>query len=157
MSIKLAQTLLRPVKLGDLILPNKIAMSSISTLKADPSTGIPNDFHVEYYSQRASAGLILSEAAPISKSALGVLGAGSLYTPEQTKGWKKDKIRENIEAEAIDLCLYEAFEIYNDKVNEIDTSDIPPEEISDLIIDVVNGDKRFPVGNVDFLEYLGNF
>ena len=75
----------------------------------------------------------------------------------ETKGWKKDKIRENIEAEAIDLCLYEAFEIYNDKVNEIDTSDIPPEEISELIIDVVNGDKRFPVGNVDFLEYLGNF
>ncbi len=72
----------------------------------------------------------------------------------KTKGWKAAKIRENIEAEAIDVCSYEAFEIHGDKVNEIDTSDIPPEDVADLIIDVINGSKRFPVGNVDFLEYL---
>jgi adenylate kinase len=70
------------------------------------------------------------------------------------KGWKAAKIRENIEAEAIDVCSYEAFEIHGDKVNEIDTSDILPEQVADLIIDVINGDKSFPVGNVDFLEYL---
>lgn len=75
----------------------------------------------------------------------------------KTKGWKKAKIRENIEAEAIDVCSYEAFEIHEDKVNEIDTSDIPPEKIADLIIDVINGNKRFPVGSVDFLEYLERF
>lgn len=72
----------------------------------------------------------------------------------KTKGWKAAKIRENIEAEAIDVCSYESFEIHGDKVNEIDTSDIPPEHVADLIIDVINGSKRFPVGNVDFLEYL---
>ncbi|MCZ3366580.1 MULTISPECIES: adenylate kinase family protein [Methanobacterium] len=70
------------------------------------------------------------------------------------KGWKAAKIRENIEAEAIDVCSYEAFQIHGDKVNEIDTSDIPPVQVADLIIDVINGDKSFPVGNVDFLEYL---
>ncbi len=72
----------------------------------------------------------------------------------KTKGWGTAKIRENIEAEAIDICSYEAFEIHGDKVNEIDTSNIPPERVADLIIDVINGIKRFPVGNVDFLEYL---
>lgn len=72
----------------------------------------------------------------------------------KTKGWKAAKIRENIEAEAIDVCSYEAFEIHGDKVNEIDTSDIPPEHVADLIIDVIKGSKSFPVGNVDFLEYL---
>lgn len=72
----------------------------------------------------------------------------------KTKGWKAAKIRENIEAEAIDVCSYESFEIHGDKVNEIDTSDIPPEDVADLIIDVINGSKSFPVGNVDFLEYL---
>ena len=72
----------------------------------------------------------------------------------KTKGWKSAKIRENIEAEAIDVCSYEAFEIHGDKVNEIDTSDILPEHVADLIIDVINGSKSFPVGNVDFLEYL---
>lgn len=72
----------------------------------------------------------------------------------KTRGWKAAKIRENIEAEAIDVCSYEAFEIHGDKVNEIDTSDISPEEVVDLIVDVINGDKKFPVGNVDFLDYL---
>ena len=72
----------------------------------------------------------------------------------KTKGWGAAKIRENIEAEAIDICSYEAFEIHGDNVNEIDTSDILPEQVVDLIIDVINGSKRFPVGNVDFLEYL---
>lgn len=72
----------------------------------------------------------------------------------KTKGWKAAKIRENIEAEAIDICSYEAFEIHGDKVNEIDTSNIPPEHVADLIIDVINGVKSFPVGNVDFLDYL---
>lgn len=70
------------------------------------------------------------------------------------KGWKAAKIRENIEAEAIDICSYESFEIHGDKVNEIDTSDIHPDHVADLIIDVINGDKSFPVGNVDFLDYL---
>ncbi len=75
----------------------------------------------------------------------------------KTKGWKEAKIRENIEAEAIDVCSYEAFEIHGDKVNEIDTSGISPEEVADLIIDVINGDKRFSAGSVDFLEYLEKF
>ncbi len=72
----------------------------------------------------------------------------------KTKGWKAAKVRENIEAEAIDICSYEAFEIHGNKVNEIDTSDISPEQVVDLIVDVINGSKRFPVGNVDFLDYL---
>ena len=77
-----------------------------------------------------------------------------LHHRMETKGWKAAKIRENIEAEAIDICSYEAFEIHGDKVNEIDTSNIPPEHVADLIIDVINGTKSFPVGNVDFLDYL---
>lgn len=72
----------------------------------------------------------------------------------KVKAWNEDKIRENIEAEAIDICSYEANEIHRDKVNEIDASNISPEKVVDLIIDVINGNKKFPAGNVDFLEYL---
>ncbi|MBI5680061.1 MAG: adenylate kinase family protein [Methanobacterium sp.] len=71
-----------------------------------------------------------------------------------SKGWKESKICENIEAEIIDLCSYESFEIHENKVNEIDTSDISPQKVADSIIGVVNGSKKFPVGNVDFLDYL---
>jgi adenylate kinase len=70
------------------------------------------------------------------------------------KGWKEAKITENIEAEIISICSYEAYEIHGKKVNEIDTSNISPQKVSKLIIDVINGAKKFPVGNVDFLEYL---
>ena len=70
----------------------------------------------------------------------------------KTKGWTNSKIQENIEAEAIDICTFESYEIHGDKVNEINTSDLKPEEVADLIIDVITGKKRFPVGNVDFLE-----
>jgi adenylate kinase len=70
----------------------------------------------------------------------------------KTKGWTNSKIQENIEAEAIDICTFESYEIHGDNVNEIDTSDLKPEEVADLIIDVITGKKRFSVGNVDFLE-----
>lgn len=70
------------------------------------------------------------------------------------KGWKKAKINENIEAETIGICSYEAYQIHGEKVNEIDTSNISPQDVSNTIIDVITGDKKFPVGNVDFLDYL---
>lgn len=75
----------------------------------------------------------------------------------EVKKWGEAKINENIEAEVIGVCSYEAYEIHGKKAREIDTSDISPQEVSDLIIDAVNGDKEFPIGNVDYLEYLTNF
>jgi adenylate kinase len=72
----------------------------------------------------------------------------------EIRGFKQPKIQENVEAEAIDVCSFEAVEIHSDKVNEIDTSHKTPEEVVNLIVDVINGDKHFPVGKVDFLDYL---
>ena len=70
----------------------------------------------------------------------------------KTRGWVDSKIQENVEAEALDICTFEANEIYDDKVNEVDTSDLKPEEVSNLLVDIITGKKHFPVGNVDFLE-----
>lgn len=70
------------------------------------------------------------------------------------RGFNQAKIRENVEAEAIDVCSFEAVEIHGDKVNEIDTSDKTPEEVVNLIVEVINGDKHFPAGKIDFLDYL---
>lgn len=72
----------------------------------------------------------------------------------ETKGWKQSKINENIEAEAIAICSYEAYEIHGEKTHEIDTSNLSPQEVADLIFKVIKREKKFPVGNVDFLEYL---
>ncbi len=75
----------------------------------------------------------------------------------KVKGWGKSKIDENIEAEVLGICSYESYEIHGKKANEIDTSGISPQEVSDLIIKIINGDNEFPIGNVDYLEYLTNF
>lgn len=89
MSVKIVENLFKPFKLGPYTLSNRFVMAAMTRLRADPKTGVPDDLHVQYYTQRASAGLILSEGAPVSGNSLGVLGAGGLYTPEQVKGWKK--------------------------------------------------------------------
>lgn len=75
----------------------------------------------------------------------------------KVKGWREAKVNENIEAEALGICSYEAYEIHGEKANEIDTSDISPPDVSDLIISIINGDKKFPIGSVDYLEYLTDF
>ena len=70
------------------------------------------------------------------------------------RGWKETKIRENLEAEALDICTWEAHQIHPDKVHEVETTKITPEEVIDVILDIVDGKKSFPVGNIDFSGYL---
>ena len=66
------------------------------------------------------------------------------------------KIRENLEAEALDICTFEAVEIHGQKVNELDTSDLSVEEVAELIIQILDDKKYFPPGKLNFLEdYMG--
>ncbi len=69
--------------------------------------------------------------------------------------WKETKIRENLEAEALDICTWEAYQIHQDKVQEVETTKITPEEVIDVILKIIDGKKSFPVGNIDFSGYLG--
>lgn len=71
------------------------------------------------------------------------------------RGWKEAKIRENLEAEALDICTWEAHEIHQEKVHEVETTKITPEEVIDVILEIIDGKKSFPVGNIDFSGYLG--
>jgi adenylate kinase len=71
-----------------------------------------------------------------------------------TRGWSDSKVQENLEAEALDICTFEAVEIHGEKVNELDTSELDVEEVADLIIEVLNGKKYFPPGEISFLEDL---
>ena len=81
--------LLQPIKLGDVALKNKLVMAPLTRCRADYQTGIPTDLHVEYYTQRASAGLVVSEAAWIHPRGHSYLGAAGIYNKDQVKGWKK--------------------------------------------------------------------
>jgi len=81
--------LFKKYKLGDIVLSNRFVMASMTRCRCDPETGIPSDLHVEYYSQRASAGLIITECAPIANNAQSFMGTGGIYTQEQVQGWKR--------------------------------------------------------------------
>jgi adenylate kinase len=68
--------------------------------------------------------------------------------------WKESKIRENLEAEALDICTWEAYQIHGTKVHEVETTNTTPEEAINIISEIINGKKSFPVGNIDFSGYL---
>ncbi len=70
------------------------------------------------------------------------------------RDWGDVKIRENLEAEALDICTWEAYQTHGNKVHELDTSSIMPEKVVDLISDIIHGKKSFPVGEIDFSAYL---
>ena len=66
------------------------------------------------------------------------------------------KIRENLEAEAMGVCTAEAYDIYGESICEIDASDLAVDEIVELLINVLDGDVDYPVGEVDFMDWLIN-
>ena len=81
-------TLFEPYKLGSLTLSNRIVMAPLTRNRAGSGL-VPGAFAAEYYSQRASAGLIVTEATQVSAQAQGYQDTPGLYTPEQIAGWRK--------------------------------------------------------------------
>ncbi|MCL6679361.1 alkene reductase [Sphingomonas sp. RG327] len=80
-------TLFDPVEFGAIALPNRIVMAPLTRARSDRD-GVPNALMAEYYAQRASAGLIISEATGISREGLGWPNAPGLWNRAQVEGWK---------------------------------------------------------------------
>ena len=72
----------------------------------------------------------------------------------EARGYSESKIRENLEAEALGVCSAEAFDEYGDRISEIDASDLSIDEIVCLINDVISDKRVFPVGEVNFMDWL---
>jgi N-ethylmaleimide reductase len=80
--------LFSPLRLGAIELNNRIVMSSLTRNRAGAGE-VPTDLVAEYYRQRASAGLILTEASPISTQAHGYPRTPGIHSAEQVAGWRK--------------------------------------------------------------------
>ena len=80
-------SLFDPVQAGDLHLPNRIVMAPLTRNRAP--NAIPTPLMAEYYAQRASAGLLVTEATAISHQGQGYADVPGLYGTEQLDGWKK--------------------------------------------------------------------
>jgi N-ethylmaleimide reductase len=85
----MALDLFSPVKLGSIALKKRMVMAPLTRSRAPKETGIPQDLNVTYYAQRATAGLIITEATPISAMAHGYILLPGIYTDAQVPGWKK--------------------------------------------------------------------
>jgi 2,4-dienoyl-CoA reductase-like NADH-dependent reductase (Old Yellow Enzyme family) len=79
--------LLSPLRLGDLELPNRVLMAPLTRSRSGDSR-IPNELNVEYYRQRASAGLIISEATAVTPEGVGYAGTPGIWSAAQVEGWK---------------------------------------------------------------------
>jgi N-ethylmaleimide reductase len=74
---------------GAVTFANRIVMAPMTRSRADHADAVPNDLMVEYYVQRASAGMIVSEGVPVSDRARGYIGTAALWNEAQAAGWKK--------------------------------------------------------------------
>jgi 2,4-dienoyl-CoA reductase-like NADH-dependent reductase (Old Yellow Enzyme family) len=80
--------LLEPLSVGELKLPNRIFMAPLTRCRASAGR-VPNAMMRDYYVQRASAGLILSEATSVTAMGVGYPNTPGVWSPEQTAGWKQ--------------------------------------------------------------------
>ncbi|WP_107670899.1 alkene reductase [Cyanothece sp. BG0011] len=80
-------TLFTPCQLGKITLENRVVMAPLTRSRAGEER-MPNDLMKEYYRQRKSAGLIISEATVISRQACGWLHSPGIYSDEQMEAWK---------------------------------------------------------------------
>jgi N-ethylmaleimide reductase len=80
--------LFQPYALGDLTLKNRIVMAPLTRSRSDDA-GVPPPFAADYYAQRASAGLIISEATNISPQARGYALTPGIWSPAQVESWQR--------------------------------------------------------------------
>lgn len=81
--------LFSPMPTGAITLANRIIMAPLTRSRAGQPGDVPTELNAEYYVQRTSAGLIITEATQISRQGQGYAWTPGLYTDDQEKGWKK--------------------------------------------------------------------
>ncbi|MDF2439019.1 MAG: hypothetical protein JWN98_3 [Abditibacteriota bacterium] len=80
--------LFESVRLGELELPNRIVMAPLTRCRASEGR-VPNDLMLEYYVQRASAGMILTEGTVVTPHGVGYVDTPGIWSAEQIAGWKR--------------------------------------------------------------------
>jgi N-ethylmaleimide reductase len=82
------QPLFTPIQMGSLELRNRIVMAPLTRMRANHPGRTPTELHVEYYAQRASAGLIIGECTEISPDAYGWADTPGLWSRDQVRKWR---------------------------------------------------------------------
>src|SRR5882672_1826817 len=83
------QPLFTPYRMGTLDLPNRIVMAPLTRMRAGADDQVPTALQAEYYAQRATAGLIVTEGVAISPEGFGWANTPGLWTAEQVRAWRR--------------------------------------------------------------------
>lgn len=175
--MKNEQTLLTKYDMKDLTLENRVVMAPMTRSRADNPGNIATDLMAEYYAQRASAGLIISEGSQISKRAVGYINTPGIYSDEQVEGWKKVTTAVHAKGGKIFLQLWHVGRMShpdfhngelplsasalnpNDKSytpegfkNTVTPKEMTIEEIKETIADYGNAAKNAMAANFDGIE-----
>ena len=96
-------TLFDPLTIGDLTLSNRVVMAPLTRCRATGGGRVPNPMMRDYYAQRASAGLILSEATSVTPDGVGYPDTPGIWSDEQVEGWRL--ITDTVHAEGSKMLL----------------------------------------------------
>src|ERR1041385_935538 len=91
-----ASKLFEPYKLGPITLRNRVVMARLPRNRAVPPGMVPSPLAIDYYGQRASAGLLITEGSQVSQQGMGYQDTPGIYSREQVAGWRKvtDRVHE---------------------------------------------------------------
>lgn len=99
-----SRKLFTPISVGAIELGHRVVMAPLTRMRSTIPGDVPNDLMLEYYTQRASdGGLIVTEAAAISITGRGYLGAPGIYSNAQVEGWRR--ITEAVHAKGAKIVL----------------------------------------------------
>ena len=79
-------SLLDPIRIGEIELPNRVIMAPLTRLRGTPDH-VPTPLMIEYYTQRASAGLIISEGVPVVPQGVGYANVPGIWSAQQVRAW----------------------------------------------------------------------
>ena len=141
-----SSVLLTPFKLGAIEVPNRVLMAPLTRGRASQETGVPNvALTTTYYTQRASAGLIISEATAVSRQGSGWLGAPGIYTDEQVAGWKPIVDSVHAAGGRIVVQLWHMGRVSHPSFQEGGALPVAPSAIA------AKGHSHTPTGNQDYV------
>src|SRR5471032_1399580 len=134
--------LFSPFDLGSLSLPNRIAMSAMTRTRASES-GVPTDLMRDYYVQRASAGLIVTECTQVSDQGHGIIRAPGLHRPDQIAAWRKITDAVHVAGGRSYCQIWHCGRVAHPDIRD----GVPPVGPSPI---AATGDFVLPTGRVDF-------
>src|SRR6195952_1404035 len=127
-SMSTATKLFEPYKLGPITLSNRIVMAPLTRNRALPGM-VPNPLAIEYYGQRAAAGLLITEASQVSQQGQGYQNTPGIYSKEQVAGWRKVTERVHANGGKIFIQIWHVGRISHVSLQENNQAPVAPSAI----------------------------